>query len=203
MLDALKPAVTRPLMPATRLLARTHLSATTLTVLGNVGVSAAALTLFPLNELLVGAIVCGLFAMIDLLDGPLARLKDEVSLFGAFLDPTLDRVADAAIFGGLAIRSISSNSQPSTAVLALACMASSSVISFAKARAEALGLKSQEGLAGRGERLILVLAAAGTDGMGVPHALFIGLTLLTAANFVTIVQRIAATCKAARDIEIP
>ena len=102
MLNKLRPALARVLAPAGQALARTPLTPNAITIIGTVGVSASALILYPTGHLFAGTVVCAVFVLFDMLDGALARVKGTSGPFGAFLDSTLDRVADAAIFGGLA-----------------------------------------------------------------------------------------------------
>src|SRR5450432_3421830 len=102
MLNQLRPALARVLEPVGQALARTPLTPNEITLIGTVGVCAGALTLFPTGHLFIGALVCTVFVLADMLDGALARVKGNSGKFGAFLDSTLDRVSDAAIFGGLA-----------------------------------------------------------------------------------------------------
>ena len=199
--DSLRPALARILIPAAKVLALTPVTPNALTIIGTIGVSASSLILFPIGHLLAGAIVCAIFSLADLLDGALARVKGKVTTFGAFLDPTLDRVADAAIFIALAAWSISGGNDRTLAVLTMYCLASTVVISFAKARAEALGLRCDNGLAGRAARLIVIFGAAGLAGLGVPHTLDIGFALLAAANSITVWQRIRSAYKAANATE--
>ena len=74
-----------------------------ITAVGTVGVAIGALWLFPTGHLFAGTLVCWGFAMFDMLDGLLARMKGTTGAWGAFLDSTLDRIGDAAVFAGLAI----------------------------------------------------------------------------------------------------
>ena len=103
MLNVLRPAMTRLFTPAGKVLARTPITPNAVTVIGTVGVAGGALALFPLGELFPGAFTCTIFVFLDMLDGVLARLKGTSGTWGAFLDSTMDRIADAGIFGGLVI----------------------------------------------------------------------------------------------------
>src|SRR5260221_14341116 len=100
MLNVLRPALDRLLRPVTGALARTPVTPNALTIIGTVGVSAGALALFPTGHLFAGAMACWFFVMADMLDGALARVKGTTGVFGAFLDSTLDRIADASVFAG-------------------------------------------------------------------------------------------------------
>src|SRR6202161_870330 len=102
MLKVLRPLLARGLDPLAGALARTPVTPNAITVTGTVGVAAGGLWLFRTGHLFAGTLVCWFFVMADMLDGALARVKGTTGVFGAFLDSTLDRVADAAVFGGLA-----------------------------------------------------------------------------------------------------
>ena len=92
-----------------------------ITVAGTVGVSAAALSMFPIGELFPGAFTATVFVFTDMLDGQLARIKGSSGKFGAFLDSTMDRIAHAAIFGGITIWFMRTNHL--LAVVSLFCLA--------------------------------------------------------------------------------
>ena len=103
MLNVLRPALSRVLTPVAEMLARTPVTPNSLTIIGTAGVVAGALWLFPIGHLFAGTMVCTFFVLADMLDGVLARVKGTSGAFGAFLDSTLDRIADAAVFAGLTI----------------------------------------------------------------------------------------------------
>src|SRR5690606_25146364 len=92
--------------PAARLLVRLGVSPDTVTVAGTVLTSTTALTLLPTGHLTVGALVLGVLVLFDNLDGQMARLTGTESRWGAFLDSTMDRLADAAIFAAVAVWSL-------------------------------------------------------------------------------------------------
>ncbi len=100
MLNVLRPALSRVLTPVAELLARTPVTPNSITITGTAGVVAGALWLFPIGHLFAGTMVCTGFVFADMLDGVLARVKGTSGAFGAFLDSTLDRIADAAVFAG-------------------------------------------------------------------------------------------------------
>lgn len=189
MLKLLRPAVTRVLTPLGRALARLGVSPNVITVLGTLGVAAGALVFYPRGQLFLGSVVITFFVLADMLDGVLARMLGSGSTWGAFLDSTLDRVGDAAIFSGLILWFMATG-EGVLAAVALFCLVAGAVVSYAKARAEGLGLTCDVGLAERSERLVVVLVAAGLGGLGVPHVLAAGLWLLAAASAYTVVQRI-------------
>ncbi|HEY7486507.1 MAG TPA: CDP-alcohol phosphatidyltransferase family protein [Streptosporangiaceae bacterium] len=191
MLKLLRPALSHVLTPIGRGLARAGVTPNTITVIGTLGVMGGALAFYPRGELFWGTIVCTIFVLFDMLDGAVARVTGGGTTWGAFLDSTLDRVADAAIFSGVILWLAGGGGDLPLAGLALFCLVSGALVSYAKARAEGLGLKCDVGIAERGERILVGLVAIGLDGLGVPYALAVGLWLLAAASAVTVVQRIA------------
>jgi phosphatidylinositol phosphate synthase len=196
MLNALRPALDRVLNPVGRALARTPLTPNALTVIGTVGVSAGALGLFPIGELFAGTMVCWFFTFADMLDGTLARIKGTSGPWGAFLDSTLDRVADAAVFGSFVLYYMFGGHSRLLAGVALFDLVCGALVSYAKARAESLGYRADVGIAERTERLLIGLVAAGLQGLGVPYVLAIGLWALAALTALTFGQRVLAVRRA-------
>jgi len=206
MLKVLRPALGRLLTPLGNALARTPVTPNAITVVGTVGMSASALIFFPTGHLFIGVVVCTIFVFSDMLDGTLARIKGTTGPFGAFLDSTLDRVADAAVFAGLAIYFVRGGHDRLLAGVSLFCLVAGALVSYAKARAESLGLSCDVGFAERTERLLIGLVAAGLAGLGVPYVLPIGLWLLAAVSAFTFGQRVVAahrSAAAAADREAP
>ena len=197
MLKVLRPGLARLLTPAGRALARTPVTPNMITVIGTVGVSAGALGLFPTGHLFAGTVVCTLFVFADMLDGTLARVRGSSGPFGAFLDSTLDRIGDAAVFGGVAIWLATGGHDHLLAGVALFCLVAGGLVSYAKARAEGLGLRCDVGIAERTERLIIGLVAIGLSGLGVPYVLAAGLWILAVLSAITFGQRVYAARRAA------
>ena len=196
MLNALRPLIARLLTPVGKALARTPVTPNAITITGTTGVVAGALWLFPTGHLFAGTMVCTAFVLADMLDGVLARVKGTSGAWGAFLDSTLDRVADAAVFAGLTIWLARTGQRP-LALVALFCLVAGGLVSYAKARAEGLGLRCDVGLAERPERLLIALVAAGLSGLGVPFVLAIGLWALAVLSTITFGQRVLAVRAAA------
>ena len=194
----IRPVLDRVTTPAGRALARTPITPNAITVIGTLGVSAGALALFPAGELFAGTIVCTFFVLADMLDGALARVKGTSGPWGAFLDSTLDRVADASVFGGLMLWFMFGGHSRLLAGVALFCLVSGMLVSYAKARAEGLGYRCDVGIAERSERLLIGLVAAGLSGLGVPYVLAIGLWSLAVLSAVTFGQRVVAVRQASR-----
>lgn len=186
-----RAAVTRILTPVARLLLRMGISPDAVTIIGTLGVCLGALVFFPRGQLLVGVLVITAFVFSDTIDGIMARQLDRSNRWGAFLDSTLDRLGDAAIFSGLAIWFFQGGDDRLMAWLALACLVLGSVVSYARARAEGLGMRADVGIAERADRLVAALVTTGFVGMGLPEeVLKVVLGLLAVASVVTIFQRV-------------
>lgn len=181
----------RFLTPAARLLDRIGIGPGTVTVVGTLGVVLVSMTLLPAGRLVSGASLVLVFLLADGLDGTLARLSGKESRFGAFLDSTLDRLADAAVFSGIAFWAAGRN-QPMLA-LALAALSLGLLVSYARARAEAEGWDASVGIFERTERLVVVLLAVLAVGLGAPQVvLTAGLGVVALGSAVTVGQRIRA-----------
>jgi CDP-diacylglycerol---glycerol-3-phosphate 3-phosphatidyltransferase len=198
MLNVLRPAMTRLLTPVGAILARTPITPNVVTIIGTVGVVGGALGLFPIGELFPGALTCTIFVFLDMLDGVLARMKGTSGRWGAFLDSTMDRIADAAIFSGLVVWFMLGGHDPLLAGLSLFCLVIGMLVSYAKARAEGLGLRCDVGLIERPERMLISLVAVGVSGLGVPYILNVGLWALAAGSAFTFGQRVRAVYQAAK-----
>ena len=182
---------TRLLSPLAGLLLRLGVSPDAVTVVGTLGVVAAALGLYPTGHLLAGTLVITAFIFSDVLDGIMARASGRSSSWGAFLDSTLDRFGDAAIFGALVLWFAGGGDSRLDAALALACLALGAIVPYARARAEAIGARADVGIAERADRLVAVLVATGLVGLGLPEELLtVVLALLAVASLVTVVQRV-------------
>jgi CDP-diacylglycerol--glycerol-3-phosphate 3-phosphatidyltransferase len=191
----LRPVLSRLLTPVGERLARTPVTPNALTITGTVGMTAGALWLFPTGHLFAGTMVCTGFVLADMLDGVLARVKGTSGPWGAFLDSTLDRIGDAAVFAGLAAWLVRTH-QDALAAAALFCLVAGGLVSYARARAEGLGIRADVGLAERTERLLIALVSAGLTGLGVPFVLAIGLWALAVLTAVTFGQRVEAVRRA-------
>lgn len=199
MLNRLRGLMTRLFTPVADRLLGWGVSPDAVTVTGTAAVVGTALWAFPTGHLLAGALVIGAFALTDSLDGVMARRAGRSSAWGAFLDSTLDRLADSAIFAGLVLWFAGRGDDRVAALLALACLVLGSVVSYARARAEGLGLQAAVGIAERADRLVVALVATALVGMGVPGVLLtVVLGLLAVASAVTIGQRVAVVHRQTR-----
>lgn len=191
MLERFRAFWTKVLSPIARLLIRLGVSADAVTLVGTIGVCAGALVFFPQGMLLTGVLVITGFVFSDLLDGHMARLTGKTSKFGAFLDSTLDRVGDAAIFSGLALYFAGPGDSQLYLVLTLICLVMGGVTSYARAKAEGLGFQAKVGIAERADRLVAVLVMTGLGAIfDLPILMEVMLWALAAASTVTVVQRI-------------
>ena len=192
----------RVLGPIGRALAKRGVSPDVVTAIGTVGVCASALVLYPRGDLFWGSFAITVFVLSDMIDGALARARGITGPWGAFLDSNLDRISDAAVFAGLIWWFEGRGDQPLLAGLSLFCLISSNLISYARARAEGLGLRGDVGIAERTERLIVILIATGVSGLGVPYIQAIGLWLLAVATTVTVGQRFVVVHRQAKAVSV-
>ncbi|MFI8263502.1 MULTISPECIES: phosphatidylinositol phosphate synthase [unclassified Streptomyces] len=200
---------TRVLTPFAAFLLRRGVSPDAVTLIGTAGVVAGALVFFPRGEFFWGTITITLFVFSDLVDGNMARQAGLSSRWGAFLDSTLDRVADAAIFGGLALWYAGNGNDNVLCAVAIFCLASGQVVSYTKARGESIGLPvAVNGLIERAERLVISLVAAGLSGLqtfGVPSwigvLLPIALWVVAVGSLVTLIQRVVTVRREAAEAD--
>src|SRR5215218_4958348 len=160
------------------------------TVAGTVGAVAGAVLLFGTGHLFWGTVAVTLLVLLDLLDGALARARGGGTLFGAVLDSTGDRAADAAVFGSLAWWFSGPGDNRLLVLLSLVCLVLGVLTSYIKARAEGVGLSCDVGIVERAVRLILALVGTGLTGLGAPYALHLALWLLLVGSAITVAQRI-------------
>jgi CDP-diacylglycerol--glycerol-3-phosphate 3-phosphatidyltransferase len=139
---------------------------------------------------LVGAALFVVGSILDILDGALARRRSFASPFGAFLDSTVDRVGEGFMLGAIGLVLLRSDSEWGVA-LAFAAMAGSFLVSYTRARAEALGLKGDVGIGSRAERVVVITAGLTLAPI---HELILPVTLalLTATAWLTVTQRVLA-----------
>ena len=186
----IRSGLSKVLDPLANGLLKIGLSPDLVTLIGTVGVSLGALVFFPRGEFVIGVLVIILFVFSDMIDGAMARIQKRTGPWGAFLDSSLDRVADGFIFGSLVIWAARTQSE-ATVLAALLCLVGGFLISYAKARAEGLGMTCNVGVAERSERLIIILTAAFIYGLGVAYVLPAALWVLTGLIALTVAQRFA------------
>jgi CDP-diacylglycerol--glycerol-3-phosphate 3-phosphatidyltransferase len=173
-------------------LARTGVTPNVLTTTG-VSLCLAAAILVPFENradtLLVYWLAAGIFvvgSLLDILDGALARVGGKATPFGAFIDSTTDRVGEGAMLAAIALV-FSRQGKDWAVVVAVAAVVGSFLVSYTRARAEALGLKGDVGLGSRAERVVLITAGlVFAPWGGLPWAIVV----LAATAWLTVVQRI-------------
>lgn len=186
---ALKPTVTRLINPVARLALRIGLTPNSVTVLGAIGLVSSAMYFYINERYFVGTLVITVFALSDLFDGAMARISEQgSSLWGGFLDSTIDRITDSAIIIAILIPLISADD--SLALVGLMTLVTGHLIPYIRAKAESFSIQCSVGIAERTERLIILLTAIGLHGLGVPYALAMGLWLLATLGVITVFQRI-------------
>jgi CDP-diacylglycerol--glycerol-3-phosphate 3-phosphatidyltransferase len=186
---SVRRAVSGAVDPVARGLLRMHVSPDAVTLVGTLGTSVAALWFYPRQQWVAGTLVILLFVFSDLVDGTMARMSGRSGPWGAFLDSTLDRVADGAMFAGLVL-GFANAGEPWPAAAALGCLVGGAVVSYAKARAESIGVECNVGIAERAERLILAGIATLLYGLGLPYVLPVALWVLLALTWYTVGQRV-------------
>lgn len=191
MLDRFRAFWTKVISPVAHLFIRLGISPDAVTLVGTLGVCAGALVFFPQGKLLTGVLVISAFVFSDLVDGHMARLTGRSSLFGAFLDSTLDRIGDGAIFAGLALYFAGDGDSRLYLVLSLVCLLMGGVTSYARAKAEGLGFQAKVGIAERADRLVAILVMTGLGAIvDLPVLMYVALWALAIASTVTVVQRV-------------
>ncbi len=161
--------------------------------LAGLGISVFAAWITAAGQLFLGALVLIVGSVFDMLDGDLARLQGRASRRGAFLDSNFDRLSEAAVYAGLAWFYMEALSWPDSGAVLLVILAltGSLTTSYARARAEGLGVACTGGWLQRPERMVLLIL-----GMLLGrHVLKLVLALLAAATLFTTLQRIATVSR--------
>jgi CDP-diacylglycerol--glycerol-3-phosphate 3-phosphatidyltransferase len=186
---AFKTAVRVSFDPLGRALVRAGVSPDAITIIGTLGVVVAAVVFATRGRLLEATIIITLCALLDVLDGAMARARGRASRFGALLDSTMDRVADGAIFGALAWW-MGTTGQRMLAAVTIVCLVGGQIVSYVKARAEGLGFTCDVGFAERLERLTIVGVGGLLYGFGVKWGLGLAMWVLAILTLLTVVQRL-------------
>ena len=192
MLNRFRQFWSKVISPIATLLLKLGVSADAVTLVGTIGVCAGALIFFPRGQLWLGVVVITCFVFSDMIDGNMARMSGTSSKWGSFLDSTLDRIGDGAIYGGLVLYYANSREGDSTlmAAVTLWALVMGAVTSYARAKAESLGLTASGGLAERADRLVFTLILAFfSDVLNLPILLKIVIWAVAVASTITVVQR--------------
>ncbi len=177
-----KDAFRRMIRPLARVLSAMRIRPDSLTIAGWI-LAVAAAVLFALGYTKTAGAVMLFAGLFDALDGAVARESGRMSAFGAFLDSTLDRLSESAIFVGV-IFFYASYSQPYEALLAGMAMTFSLMTSYTRARAEGLGLACEIGLLERAGRVVIL------SFFSIAGFLAVGIGLVAVGALVTTTQRI-------------
>lgn len=179
--------------PVARSLVRLGVSPDVVTVAGTVATAVIALSLIAPGHLVVGPLLLAFVLVSDSIDGLMARELGRTSRWGAFLDSTMDRLGDAAVYASFALYGLALDDavlRHLTFGFAFALEPLALTVSYARARAEAVGFTASVGIAERTDRLVVTLVPAFLVGLGLPvWVLTAGLAYAALASFVTVIQR--------------
>jgi|SRR5690625_3266187 len=182
--------------PIARFLLNLGVSPYAVTIVGTTITTAVALTFLPIGMLLAGSILLAVLVLADSVDGIMARESGKADPFGAFLDSTLDRISDSAVFGGVLLYYIfhtESGVRVAGVIASLGCLIIGGLVPYARAKAESLGVDASVGIAERADRLAIVLIALFITGLGAPDwVMVVVLVALSALSAFTVVQRFRA-----------
>jgi CDP-diacylglycerol---glycerol-3-phosphate 3-phosphatidyltransferase len=184
-----RPSISRAVTPLAARLVRAGVTPDAITIVGTLGAVGGAIGFFCRGSFFVGTLIIWFFVMLDMVDGAVARARGTGTRFGALLDSTADRVADAAVFGSLLWWFAGAGHSRGLTLACLLCLVLGGLTSYVKARAEGLGLTANVGIAERAERLIIALVGTGLDGLGVPYVQAGALWLLVGLSTLTVGQR--------------
>ena len=204
MLEHLRAPFKRLIEPLAKALVGIGLTANMITVIGAVGTIVVAIVTGLTGRLFIGAVVLTLLVLADSLDGSVAKLTTGGTEFGAFLDSTLDRIADWALLAGVMLFFLLHGGQwqgtamdsPDYASLigigaALLSIMTSFVTSYARARAESVGFEVKNGIATRADRLVIILVGMAVAGVSHQEVwLAVAMVLLAFVGVITVFQRI-------------
>lgn len=204
MLEHLRAPFKKLIEPLAKALISIGLTANAVTVIGTIGTIVVAFVTGITGWLFAGAVVLTLLVLADSLDGSIAKLTTGGTQFGAFLDSTLDRIADWALLAGVIVFFILhadwwydiSRSSPDYISwvgvgAAMVSMMTSFVTSYARARAESVGFEVKNGIAMRADRLVIILVGMAITGL-THHGLWlaIDMVLLAVLGVATVFQRV-------------
>ncbi|MEO8909919.1 MAG: CDP-alcohol phosphatidyltransferase family protein [Gemmatimonadaceae bacterium] len=201
--DYLKNGALRAIDPAISFLARHHVSPNSITTVGTL-LTVAAGVVYGTGHIMTAGWIMAATAFFDVLDGQVARRTGRCTVFGAFYDSTLDRVADGALMAGLtvfyAVNPVHHNIY--MVVVCLVGIIGTFVVSYTRARAESLGIDAKVGVMQRPERIVLLSAPQALFGLFWNGWVLMGIIiLLTVTACITAVQRIAFVYHATQHLD--
>jgi phosphatidylglycerophosphate synthase len=189
--DWLKNGYLKFIDPVANWLVRRGVHPNTITIVGTLCTVAGGV-IYATGHIRTGGFFLGTVALFDVLDGTVARRSNKSSTFGAFLDSTLDRLADGALLGGLAVF-YALNPRHHSVPMVVVCLAGligAFLTSYIRARAEALGLDAKVGMVQRPERYVLLAVPQAFFGLAL-NGWILGaiIVFLTVTAWITVVQR--------------
>ena len=205
--DWLKNGYLRTIDPIADWMVRRRVNPNLLTTIGTL-FSVAGGVIYATGHIRIAGWLLGLTALFDVLDGNVARRTGQSTVFGAFYDSTLDRIADGAVMGGLAVFYATSVLH-SNAIMVAVCILGiigTFLTSYTRARAESLGIDAKVGIMQRAERVVLLTAPQAFFGLALGGWILIAVVvLLSVTAWITAVQRIMFVYRATSTprVEVP
>jgi CDP-diacylglycerol--glycerol-3-phosphate 3-phosphatidyltransferase len=201
--DYLKKGTLRVIEPAISFLARHNVNPNAITTVGTL-LTVAAGVIYATGHIMTAGWVMALTAFFDVVDGEVARRTGRSTVFGAFYDSTLDRIADGALVAGLTVF-YATNPVHHNIYMVVTCLVGiigTFVVSYTRARAESLGIDAKVGVMQRPERIILLSAPQALFGLFWNGWVLMGIIiLLTVTAWITAVQRIAFVYRATKHLD--
>ena len=191
--DYVKKAFLRVIDPVVGFLARHNVSPNTITTVGTL-LTIAAGVVYATGHIMTAGWLMSVTAVFDVIDGQVARRSGKSTVFGAFYDSTLDRVADGALMAGLTVIYM--------VVVCLVGIVGTFLVSYTRARAESLGIDAKVGVMQRPERIVLLSAPQALFGLFWNGWVLMGIIiLLSVTSWITAVQRIAFVYRATKHLD--
>jgi CDP-diacylglycerol--glycerol-3-phosphate 3-phosphatidyltransferase len=201
--DYLKNGALRVIEPAISLLARNRVSPNAITTVGTL-VTVAAGVVYATGHIMTAGWIMAVTAFFDVIDGEVARRTNRCTVFGAFYDSSLDRVADGALMAGLTVF-YATNPIHHNVYMMVVCLLGiigTFMVSYARARAESLGIDAKVGVMQRPERIVLLSAPQALFGLFWNGWVLIGIIILLSVTArITAVQRIAFVYHATQQMD--
>ncbi|MFL5487507.1 MAG: CDP-alcohol phosphatidyltransferase family protein [Gemmatimonadaceae bacterium] len=201
--DYLKKGALRVIEPAISFLARNRVSPNAITTVGTV-ITIAAGVVYATGHIMTAGWIMAVTAFFDVVDGEVARRTGRSTVFGAFYDSSLDRVADGALMAGLTVFYATNPIHHNIymMVISLLGIVGTFLVSYTRARAESLGIDAKVGVMQRPERIVLLSAPQALFGLfWNGWVLMAIIVLLSVTAWITAVQRIAFVYRATQHIE--
>ena len=191
--DYVKKGALRAIEPAISFLARHNVNPNAITTVGTL-LTVTAGVVYGTGHIMTAGWIMAVTAFFDVVDGEVARRTGRSTVFGAFYDSTLDRVADGALMAGLTVF-YATNPIHHNIYMMVVCLVGiigTFLVSYTRARAESLGIDAKVGVMQRPERIVLLSAPQALFGLFWNGWVLIGIvTLLSVTAWITAVQRIA------------